>query len=487
MEMFINFISVVFVFGLIVFVHELGHLMAAKACGNAVPTFAIGMGPSLVSFSYRDTRYHLCMFPIGGFVTVTGLDTDDDPFIPEERRWQSRTGWQKALILVAGVGMNLVLALVTVLVMGIVGFPKNVVRIMGVQDGSPGAIAGLQAGDVVTAVDGHRFSGSRQFTAVVRANRDKAVMLSIVRDGKEMQLSAVPAVMQGYNAGHPSLGLELQEDLYSTTEISLVQPKSIGDELNLRIGDRITAVNGQPAANGWDVLRALPSFDPETLQATDEKGVLLPTGAGTPIKLEIERPLANAGFTFNDTGIAVDQSGNPLQPRGTVAGQPVRLAGSTDGQARIEFTVPGDTTAIALGVQFKPELVRLPFNQSIMRSLQDGAMMMAGMFYGLKLMFTEQGAKSISGPVGLAKMIAQSARSDWYTFLQIILLINLNLAILNLMPLPALDGGRLVFVALAGIGLRVPEKREALVHAIGMVLLLSFIGLVTFTDVLALF
>jgi regulator of sigma E protease len=84
-------------------------------------------------------------------------------------------------------------------------------------------------------------------------------------------------------------------------------------------------------------------------------------------------------------------------------------------------------------------------------------------------------------------MIAQSARSDWYTFLQIILLINLNLAVLNLLPLPALDGGRLVFVALAGIGLRVPEKREALVHAIGMVLLLSFIGLVTFTDVLALF
>lgn len=487
MAFIISFIAVVFVFGLIVFVHELGHMLAAKACGNAVPSFAIGMGPSLVSFRGGDTRYHICMFPIGGFVTVAGLDSEDDPAIAPERKWSARNGWQKALILVAGVAMNFLLAFVTMLVMGMAGFPQNVVRVAEVMPGSPGQLAGLKLGDIITAVDGRRFIGSRQFTAIIRANNNKQLTLTLYRDGKEQQLPATPQVMQGYNSGHPSLGLALAEDMYSTTEISLVQPKTVGDELRLGVGDRLVSINGLELANGWDLLRALPSFDPKSLQAVDAKGNQIPKGGGQPIKLIIERPSSATGFTFNAQGIAVDSSGKPLQARGTLDNQPPRLISSAGGKSRIEYTLPGDTTAISLGVLCKPELLRLPFAQSIQRSVQDGAGMMLGMLYGFKLMFTEQGAKSISGPVGIVKMIGQSARSDWYTFLQIILLINLNLAVLNLLPLPALDGGRLVFVALAGIGLRVSEKREALVHAIGMVVLLCLIGLVTFTDVLALF
>jgi regulator of sigma E protease len=95
--------------------------------------------------------------------------------------------------------------------------------------------------------------------------------------------------------------------------------------------------------------------------------------------------------------------------------------------------------------------------------------------------------RSISGPVGIARVIGQSAKSGLYQFLQIVMLININLGLLNLLPLPALDGGRLVFVALGGIGIRIPEKREALVHAIGMIMLLGLIGLVTLTDLRSLF
>ncbi len=487
MELFISFIAVVFVFGLIVFVHELGHMLAAKLCGNAVPNFAIGMGPSLASAQWGETRYHLCLLPVGGFVTVSGLDSEDDPSIPEQRRWQARNGWQKAFILVAGVGMNLVLALVTVLVMGMAGFPQNVVRIAAVTPDAPGAAAGLQVGDFVMAVNDHRFTGSRQFTAMIQAHRDQQIQLTVYRDGKEIALTATPRVIEGYNKSRPSLGLALEEDLYSTTEISLIQPKSTGDELRLQTGDRVVAINDVQVSNGWDILRELPLFSAKNLEAIDAEGQPIPAGGGEPVTLVIERPTPKWKYSFNAQGIAVDDNGQPLKERGTLDNAPPRLVGAVDGKSRVEFTLPGDTTAIALGVQFKPELLRLPFGESLVRSMQDGAVMMVGMFYGMRLIFTEQGAKSISGPVGLVRMIGQSAKSDWYTFLQIILLINLNLAILNLLPLPALDGGRLVFVALAGIGLRISEKREALVHAVGMVLLLSFIGIVTFTDVLALF
>jgi membrane-associated protease RseP (regulator of RpoE activity) len=239
-------------------------------------------------------------------------------------------------------------------------------------------------------------------------------------------------------------------------------------------------------SNGWDVLRALPLVNPDTLEAVDAEGKPIPKGGGKPVTLVIVRPASNLGYSFDDQGRVVAAEGPWMALNGTSGIQP-RLAGVADGQGRLEFTLPGDTTAISLGVQFRPELLRLPLGESIVRSMRDGALMLAAMFYGLHLVFTEEGAKSISGPVGLVRMIGQSARSDWYTFLQIILLINLNLAFLNLLPLPALDGGRLVFVGLAGIGLRVPAKREALVHAIGMVMLLGLIGLITFTDVLALF
>jgi regulator of sigma E protease len=487
MELFISFIAVVFVFGLIVFVHELGHMLAAKACGNAVPNFAIGMGPSLASFQRGGTRYHICMFPVGGFVTVSGLDSDDDPSIPEPQKWQSRNGWQKAFILVAGVGMNLVLAFVTVLVMGMAGFPQNVVRVAGVTPDAPGAVAGLKAGDFIMAVNDRRFMGSRQFTAIIQANQGRQVKLTVHRDGADITLSATPRVIKDYNNGRPSLGLALEEDLSSTTEISLVQPKSVGDQLRLQTGDRVVAIDGAAVVNGWDLLSALPLFSGENLEAIDAEGKPIPKGGGTPVTLVVERQTNKWPYKFNAAGIAVDSSGQPLKERGTVNGMPPKLLGAADGKSRVEFTLPGDTTAIALGVQFKPQLLRLPFGESVKRSMQDGAVMMVGMFYSMRLIFTEQGAKSISGPVGLVRMIGQSAKSDWYTFMQIILLINLNLALLNLLPLPALDGGRLVFVALAGIGLRVSEKREALVHAVGMVLLLSFIGIVTFTDVLALF
>jgi regulator of sigma E protease len=103
----------------------------------------------------------------------------------------------------------------------------------------------------------------------------------------------------------------------------------------------------------------------------------------------------------------------------------------------------------------------------------------------MRMLFTEEGAKSISGPVGIVRIIGQSAQSGLHTFLFVFMLINLNLGLINLMPVPALDGGRLVFVALSGIGIRINEKREAFVHAMGMILLLSLIGLVTLTDIVA--
>ncbi|MDQ3023051.1 MAG: RIP metalloprotease [bacterium] len=473
--MLLSVLAILFVFGVIVIVHEWGHMMAAKSCGVAVPDFALGMGPSLWSFHWRGTRYHICAIPIGGFVRIAGLEGDDalpgtkrereklkgenllvdegsdgssDEITPPAenwRTWRQLNGWQKAFILVAGPLMNFALALVIIFIMGGIGFPQNAVLVSAVETGSPAEQAGLQAGDLVTQVGGERVGNSRQFAAIVHAYKDRALPLTVVRGGEALNIEARPQVIDGYNKGKVSIGIAMADQSYLTNEVGLIQPKSLadqriettgGEKFRLSVGDRITAIDGEPLSNGLDLISRMAEID--------ENGIVL-------------KP-AEHEFTLS--------------------------VARKDGSEHT-FVVPADTSIITLGIQFKPELQKLPVAESFTRSLEDAKIYMIGMVWGMKMLFTKEGAKSISGPVGIVRMIGQSAQSGWHTFLFVFMLINLNLGLINLMPVPALDGGRLVFVALNGLGIRINEKREALVHAMGMVLLFTLIGLVTLTDVLA--
>jgi regulator of sigma E protease len=428
------------------------------------------MGPSLWSFRWRGTRYHLCAIPIGGFVRIAGLEGDDalpgtKRELQEERAalaeavdapptsaaenwrtWRQLNAWQKAWILVAGPLMNFLLALIIIFVMGAVGFPQNAVLVAEVAPGSPADQAGLEVGDLITMVDGERITNSRQFAAIVHAHKDSDLGLTVVRDGSKVLVTTRPQVIDGYNKGKVSIGIVMADQGYLTNEIGLIQPKSLadkrletvdGEQIRLAVGDRITAINGEPLNNGLDLIAKMASID--------ENGIVL-----TPAEHE---------FTLT-------------------------VARKDGGEQQI--VVPADTSIISLGIQFKPELQKLPLRESLTRSLEDAKIYMISMVWGMKMLFTKEGAKSISGPVGIVRMIGQSAQSGWHTFLFVFMLINLNLGLINLMPVPALDGGRLVFVLLNGIGVRINERREALVHAMGMVLLFTLIGLVTFTDVLAL-
>ncbi len=452
--MLVTIIAIVLVFGVIIFVHELGHMLAAKSVGVAVPDFAMGMGPSLWHFKLGETRFHLCPFPIGGAVRVAGMEGDaaDAPGIrlsgdvyPPHRTWQGKNGWQKAWILIAGPLMNVVLAFVLMIVIGFVGFPSNAVMVSSIENGQPAQAAGLRAGDLILAIDGVEMGSSQELISVIQNGGGQPLTLSVLRGSETLALAATPKQLGGEHGGNYSLGIGIGDVMYSTTTVAVVQPKSRGQQLKLRPGDKVLAINGQPVGNGWEIYTALALFDAD-LNPVDEKGNLLPEGSGEPFEITLERR----------------------------------------GEVRTE-TLPGDTTAISFGVQFKPLLEHLPLNQSLRRSLAEAGNMMLAFLLGMKMLFTSEGVKTISGPVGIMDMIGQSAKAGWYTFLTIIILINLNLGLINLLPLPALDGGRLVFVTLAGIGVKIPEQREATVHAVGMFMLLGLIAVITLTDILAYF
>jgi regulator of sigma E protease len=517
MDFFIKAIIVVLEFGLIVFIHEWGHMMAAKRCKVSVPTFAIGMGPSLFSFQLGETRYHLCAFPLGGFVKIEGLV--DDGHIPEKqpsemefdpvdtdrsaelqvettsvseaqpeksavKRWNDINGWQKSFILVSGPMMNIFAALVTIFIMGQIGFQVNDVMISGVEDNMPAKEAGLQAGDIVHSVNGSPIENSQQFIFAVQHSGGQPVRIGINRIGEQLELSATPRNRDNFNEGKLSLGVVLQEVMRSTNAISLVPARSSGYSAGLRVGDKIVAMDGKPVSNGLDVLLAMAPFNPTTYDPEDYYGHALDE-QGYPLNEDGQRlGISEDGFLLGSDGekLLSEHSGEAMEAQ--VFGA-INLTVER-GTEQLQITLPAATSMISAGMNFKSDLLRLPFKRAMVRSLEEAKYSLLGIVDGMRALFTKEGARSVSGPIGIFVLIGQSASSDIYTFLMMFMVININLGILNLLPFPLLDGGRLVFVALKGIGVKITEHSEATVHFIGSLILIGFILYVSFFDVAAL-
>ncbi|MGA0241530.1 MAG: RIP metalloprotease RseP [Candidatus Marinamargulisbacteria bacterium] len=179
--------------GFVIFIHELGHLLAAKRANVGVSEFAIGMGPKLVSFDYGDTMYSLRLFPFGGFIKAQGMDGEASG--PIELDYRQKSAWSKARILAAGSVMNILLGWVLfTIIAGVNGTSSISPRIDAVQSGLPADIAGLQSGDTVTAVNGQPIQNLQQdLISFVKNSNGDVFQLTFIRDSasKTVTLSAV--------------------------------------------------------------------------------------------------------------------------------------------------------------------------------------------------------------------------------------------------------------------------------------------------------
>lgn len=176
-------IYAILMFCVLVFVHELGHFIAAKSFGIRVNKFALGMGPVLLKKQKGDTEYSLRLFPIGGFCAMEGEDEESD----DERAFNNKNGWQKTAVVCAGSFMNLVLAIILmIIVMFYIGSATTTLD--QVVAGSPAMAAGLQSGDEIIALDGKSVDKWNEITGFLTGSKEKTVTLTIKRDGKELDL-----------------------------------------------------------------------------------------------------------------------------------------------------------------------------------------------------------------------------------------------------------------------------------------------------------
>lgn len=189
--MFQTLISFIFVFGIIVFAHELGHFATAKWSGIKIHEFSLGMGPAILKKQGKETLYSLRAFPIGGYVKMEGEDeASDDP-----RSFSNKKPWQRLIILAAGATMNFILAYVLlVIIMFSVGAPSNTIADIVVD--MPAAEAGIMADDKIVSIDGKSISSWEQVTSAINQSEGNTLVIEVLRDGQKETFSITPVLKE---------------------------------------------------------------------------------------------------------------------------------------------------------------------------------------------------------------------------------------------------------------------------------------------------
>lgn len=184
----------VLMIGVLVFAHELGHFMTAKASGILVQEFALGMGPLIFSRQIGETRYSIRALPIGGFARMAGEEFDEeDQKVPDDRRFDKKPTYIRAIVLAAGSLMNFVLAMIIfMLVFVFMGVPSSSSVVGDVAPDNPAALAGVLPGDRVVAIDGEPVNSWQDIQRLVGPRASQALSLEVVRNGERLTFSLVP-------------------------------------------------------------------------------------------------------------------------------------------------------------------------------------------------------------------------------------------------------------------------------------------------------
>jgi regulator of sigma E protease len=404
----INVVAFAFVIGVLVFVHELGHFLAAKRIGIKVLRFQIGFDPTIVKFRRGDTEYSIGAIPFGGFVKMAG-ENPEDPHSGSPEEFLSRSKWERFQVLVMGPVMNIGLALgvlTLVLYYGatIDAYLRQPVDVAAVRSGSPAEVAGIHPGDRIVSVAGRDVATWEDFIVAVGTKPDRDIEIGYRRAGQPATIRLTPKAAEGsYQTGEIGVLPIVRPQLKSVTS------SGAGAAAGLMADDVVLAVDGQPVASVEEFVKAV--------NAKPEQAI----------------------------PIVVRRAGAEV----TVTATP-RREGDV---GRLGVEVQGESARVQVGLA---EAARLSVQKNIQYS---------GLIYQTVwgLFTRETSPKQLMGPVAIAKLSGESAQLGWVHLLNLLAQISLNLGILNLLPIPVLDGGHIFILAMEGVArrdfsLRVKEK-----------------------------
>ena len=428
----LDWLWVIPILGVLIVVHELGHFFTAIWLNIKVLEFGIGFPPRLFAIRRGDIDYSLNLLPIGGFVKIEGENGDSD----DPRSFGRAPAWKRIIVLAAGSFMNLLLAFIIFTGLSIAGTQEVNAPFTGISDvqpGYPAAVGGMKPGDRIISIAGHPVSDSDQIRALSRANLGRPTTFVVERGGRQVTLTITPQ-------GEPPLGVRLSYWV-PYARVDSVRAGSVAEEAGLRSGDLIVEVNGVPVSNLPQASYALFSL------------------------LNADNPPATATIVVERGGQRVPLTVNVAEARER----------KTYG---ISFALPYRT------VHYSPL-------DALGRALQNTWMVLSSVPRGIAQAIAGQAeGPGVTGPVGIGQLTGEVAQEAGINgLLNLTALLGISLFMINLLPLPALDGGRLlfIFIELVRGGRRIAPEKEGLVHVAGMVVLLALMAIVTFFDVARLF
>lgn len=430
---YLKILIAILIFSAIILIHEFGHFLFAKLSGITVNEFSLGMGPRLLYKDFRGTRYSLKLFPIGGSCAMLGEDTDEEKM---PGAFHSAPLIGRIATVAAGPFFNFVLALLlSLIIVSVIGYEPAMV--MSVEEGSAAEAAGLQTGDIITRFQGAKIELGKDLYVYSYLNelQEETIHMEVKRDGQKIQISYEPDVSIRYLLGFN------RSDATSMTVQSLISGMPLEDA-GLKPGDVITGIDGVSVADGIEY------------QAYIEEHPL--TGESREITF------VRNGLEYNVTIVPA------------------------------EYRTPRTGFGYNIACQ-KAE----GFGEILKYSVVEVKYMIRTTILSLKEMLSGQiGMEDLSGPVGVVDAIGETyeeSKSEgilmvWMNMLNMAIMLSANLGVMNLLPLPALDGGRLVFLILEAIRRKpVNRKLEASVHFTGLVLLMILMVVVMYNDILKIF
>jgi regulator of sigma E protease len=425
------------VLSIVVFIHEFGHFAVAKLFGFPVEVFSFGFGKRIVGVKWKETDYRISALPLGGYVRVSGLGPDESTAVGAVESAGAVSGprWQRALILLAGPVMNFALAIALSAAIFVAGRSVPAYRleppvIRSIAANSPGAQAGFRKGDRILSIDGSPTPTWQEAEFAFSVAPRQKLAVEIERDGARQTIPVVPRAVSKFDLGFTGLGPALPP------KIGRVLPRSPAQEAGLRPGDLVKSIDGEKVESLTDVTDAVARHapGPETF---------LVSRGGQPVSLAV-RPRQESGAW---------KIGVQLEP---------------DVAEVIERYPPGE--AIRQGWR------------SLRTDTQATLAVLAKLFQG------KASVKQMSGPIAIGQFAGEAAREGIGPFIALMGMLSLQLGILNLLPVPMLDGGQLAVVVIEGalrrdFSLRVKER----ILQFGFVLLVLLMGIVIYNDILKVF
>jgi regulator of sigma E protease len=429
-------VAVIGVLGFMILIHEFGHYAVAKLLGVRVEQFAIGFGKRLVGFRKGDTDYRINAIPLGGYVKMSG-ENPMDQRTDDPREFMNHSRWHRFLIAIAGPAMNILLAvfLLTTVYMVHYEYPVYLDKpavLDGVKPGSAAAQAGFQAGDRIIKVDNIENPTWEQLEPRVWLSPNQPLTVSVQRGNQVLEKTIVPKPVTSSEVG--SAGWFAEDSVV----VGRVEAQLPAAKAGIKEEDRIVALNGQTVHSLESVI--------DSLQKTKDQ----------PVDLTVLRGDQTLHFRMSPV---LSKTEDPKENR-------YRLGFSNKGEVKV-------TT--------------LPFAKALRLSLERNrqySMMILEL--AKKLVQRKISLRAVSGPIGIAQEAGYAAQQKgWTPLMELTAGISLNLGIFNLLPIPILDGGVILFLAIEGLMRRdISMGIKERVYQAAFVFLVLFAVMVIYNDLM---